>query len=70
MKSDGRLGRNFLKGVQGDQMNALLCAAGHNLRKVLQKLRLFYAHWFDTLTWAMIAILLQTVKPQIALAEK
>ena len=43
MKSDGRLGRNFLKGQIGDEMNAILCAAGHNLRKILNKLRLFYA---------------------------
>ena len=43
MKSDGRLARNFLKGVEGDAMNALLCGAGHNLRKILKKLRLFCA---------------------------
>ena len=29
MKADGRLGKNFLKGAQGDAMNALLCGAGH-----------------------------------------
>jgi transposase, IS5 family len=40
LKSDGRLARNFLKGVQGDAMNALLCGAGYNLRKILRKLRL------------------------------
>ena len=43
LKSDGRLVRNFLKGVEGDAMNALLCGAGHNLRKILRKLRLFCA---------------------------
>ena len=43
MKSDGRLGRNFLKGAQGDAMNALLCGAGHNLRKILRRLALFWA---------------------------
>lgn len=42
MKSDGRLGRNFLKGTQGDAMNALLCGAGHNLRKILRHLALFW----------------------------
>jgi hypothetical protein len=26
-------------------MNALLCAAAHNLRKILNKLRLFWAAW-------------------------
>ena len=43
LKSEGSLARNFLKGVEGDAMNALLCGAGHNLRKILRKLRLFYA---------------------------
>ncbi len=43
LKSDGRLARNYLQGVQGDAMNALLCGAGHNMRKILRKLRLFYA---------------------------
>ncbi len=43
LKSDGRLARNFLKGVEGDAMDALLCGAGHNIRKFLRKLRLFCA---------------------------
>ena len=43
LKSNGRLARNFLKGIEGDAMNALLCCAGRNLRKILRKLRLFYA---------------------------
>lgn len=48
MKSDGRLARNFLKGSHGDAINALLCAAAHNLRKILNKLRLFWALWMHT----------------------
>jgi IS5 family transposase len=40
LKSDGRLARNFLKGQIGDAMNAILCGAGHNLRKMLNTLRL------------------------------
>lgn len=44
MKSDGRLARNFLKGIEGDAMNALLCGAGHNMRKILKKLRLLCVH--------------------------
>lgn len=32
MKSDGKLGRNFLKGFLGDQINGILCGVGHNLR--------------------------------------
>jgi transposase, IS5 family len=32
MKSDGHLGRNFLRGTEGDAINLVLAAAGHNLR--------------------------------------
>jgi len=39
MKSDGLLGRNFLKGTKGDAINAILCGAGHNLRKILARIR-------------------------------
>lgn len=39
IKSDGRLGRNFLKGMEGDAMNAILCGVGHNLRKILAHIR-------------------------------
>jgi IS5 family transposase len=39
MKSDGRLGRNFLLGKPGDKVNALLSACGHNLRLIMGKLR-------------------------------
>ena len=42
MKADGKLGRNWLKGALGDAMHAVLCGAGHNLRMILRKLRLFY----------------------------
>ena len=45
MKNDGRLGRNFLKGTIGDAMNALLCGAGHNLRKILRQLALLCARF-------------------------
>ncbi len=43
MKTDGRLGRNYLLGHAGDAVNALLCAAGHNLRLILNRLRAFFA---------------------------
>jgi transposase, IS5 family len=52
-KSDGKLGRNWLKGVLGDAQNAILCAAGHNMRKILAHLRrLFVLIW----TWLLVAL--------------
>jgi IS5 family transposase len=41
MKTDGRLDRDWLEGALGDAMHAVLCGAGHNLRMILRKLRLF-----------------------------
>ena len=35
VKSDNRMGRNYLKGVGGDMMNAILAAAGYNMRKLI-----------------------------------
>jgi IS5 family transposase len=41
MKSEGHLGRCYLKGRSGDAANAVLSAVGHNLRRVLAWLRQF-----------------------------
>ncbi len=35
LKSDHRMGRNFLKGESGDRINALLAGIGANIRKLL-----------------------------------
>src|SRR5258707_2489106 len=39
MKTDGHLGRCYLKGREGDAANVVLTAVGHNLRLVLAWLR-------------------------------
>jgi transposase, IS5 family len=36
LKSDNRMDRNYLTGTEGDRINALLSAAGYNLRKLLR----------------------------------
>jgi IS5 family transposase len=51
MKSDGRLGRNFLLGAEGDAINALLAAVGHNLRL----LRRWLARLFAVLLSLLVA---------------
>jgi IS5 family transposase len=55
MKTEGRLDRCTLKGQLGDAMFALLCAAGHNLRLILNFLRNLW-HYF-------LAMLCFTSKP-------
>ena len=46
IKSDGLLERSFLKGMDGNKYNAILCGAGHNFRLILKKLRLLFAWIF------------------------
>jgi IS5 family transposase len=40
MKNEGVLRRNWLRGSLGDELHAVLCGAGHNLRMILRKLLL------------------------------
>ena len=37
-KTDGRLGRNYLHGREGDKINAILSGCGYNMRKLLKVL--------------------------------
>ena len=46
MKNDGRLGRNYLLGKDGDRMNVILSACGQNLRLLLNHIRRS-ASWFS-----------------------
>ncbi len=39
-KTDGHLDRNYLKGRNGDQVNAVMSAAGYNFRLILKWLRI------------------------------
>ena len=43
LKSDGHMGRNFLKGREGDHTNAVLTAVGYNFRLILKWIRLLCA---------------------------
>ncbi len=58
MKADGKLGRNWLKGALGDAIHAVLCGAGHNLRMILRKLRLFYVLLLSFLCRPTLAVAL------------
>lgn len=50
MKSDCRMDRNYLKGIEGDRINAIMAGAGFNLRKLLRWLVLVVIRW---LTWSL-----------------
>ncbi len=58
-KTDGHLGRNFLKGRLGDQINAVMSAVGYNLRLILK--------WLRELLCKIIAAILAAFAPISAL---
>lgn len=63
VKRDGQLGRNYLKGTHGDQLNALLSAVGHNLRLILIAITLFCRYFlFVLLRKNLISNLKRTAK--------
>jgi IS5 family transposase len=63
MKADGLLNRNFLLGPDGDAINAILAAVGHNLRLLRRWLARLIAFWLTssrlphiaTLSWQDLA---------------
>jgi transposase, IS5 family len=55
MKTDGHLGRCYLKGRDGDTANVILSAVGHNLRLVLAWLRILLRLILITL-WRALAV--------------
>jgi len=57
LKSDNRLERNYLTGPEGDRINALLCAAGYNLRKLLRWIVFAPIFWL----WHQLTARLATV---------
>ena len=48
-KSEHRMDRNYLKGSQGDAINAVLAAAGYNFRRLLAWLRRLLRVWLAAL---------------------
>ncbi len=49
LKSDGKIGRCYLKGALGDALNVILCGAGHNIRKLLRWLYFALIKWLFSL---------------------
>ena len=58
-KSDGHLDRNYLKGRQGDQINAVMSAVGYNFRLILK--------WLKALLCKIIAAMWAQMLPFSAL---
>ena len=55
MKAEHRMGPNYLKGRDGDRINAVLAAAGYNFGLLLR--------WLERLLRALMRMLLATPAP-------
>jgi transposase, IS5 family len=53
VKAEHRMARNYLKGVEGDRMNALLCGCGFNMRKLLAVFFLPHFLWHQ---WRLLML--------------
>jgi IS5 family transposase len=53
LKSDHRMDRCFLKGLRGDAINAVLAAAGSNLRKLLRRFVFALIYWLRDATFTL-----------------
>lgn len=49
LKTDHRLGRNFYKGIVGDNINIMLAAAAFNFKRMMNKWKVSICHFFQTL---------------------
>ena len=54
LKAEHRMGRNYLKGREGDRINAILAAAGYNLGLLLR--------WLERLLRALILLLARSAQ--------
>jgi hypothetical protein len=61
LKGDHRMGRNYLKGREGDRSNAVLAAAGYNFSLLLR--------WFEWLLRAL-CLALHADAPALPLGER
>jgi hypothetical protein len=66
LKSDNRLDRNYLTGQIGDKINAVLAAAGYNLRKLLRWLAFAPILW---LCWRRMDAWMIGIDPQTDLSR-
>lgn len=55
LKAEHRMGRNYLKGPEGDRINAVLAAAGYNFSLLVR--------WLAVILRALITALAQTIPP-------
>lgn len=64
LKSDHRLERNYLKGITGDKVNALMSAIGYNFMKLMRALFFAFFCLFKSLASGFKAVLCNLLTPR------
>jgi IS5 family transposase len=59
VKAEHRMGRDYLKGREGDRANAVLAAAGYNFKLLMC--------WLEAFLRALLRVLMTSSAPQHAL---
>ena len=52
LKNDNGMSKNWLKGSDGDTMNALLCGCGYNMRKLIRFFFMRILKWLKNLLFS------------------
>ncbi|MDP3312641.1 hypothetical protein [Lutibacter sp.] len=60
LKTDHRLGRNFYKGIVGDNINIILAAAAYNFKRMMNKWKLSYCQFFQKL-YSLIKLMIYKI---------
>jgi IS5 family transposase len=58
LKTDHRLNRNFYKGIVGDNINIMLAAAAFNLKRMMNKWRIYFCQVLERLFYLFSKTLL------------
>lgn len=60
LKTDHRLGRNFYKGIVGDNINIMLAAAGFNFKRMMNKWKVALFDFFQKIVFSFFNIFFST----------
>ncbi|WP_371133025.1 transposase [Lutibacter sp.] len=60
LKTDHRLGRNFYKGIVGNNINIMLAAAAYNFKRMMNKWKLSYCQFFQKL-YSLIELMIYKI---------
>ena len=61
LKADHRLSRNFYKGITGDNINVMLCAAAFNFKRMMNKWKSSFLYFLQQLIFITLLLLQQNI---------